>query len=108
VYVCRTIKDRHVSLAKKVCKRSFRSVLDFVYDYSIGAGDNDLREIERKINTIAKNNGGHATVKELMSETYKRKSDIQGALSTLSEMDKIEVRDIPSSAASGEDEIHPK
>jgi hypothetical protein len=108
VYVCRTIKDRHVSLAKKMCKRSFKSVLDFVYDYSIGAGDNDLREIERKINTIAKNNGGHATVKELMSETYKRKSDIQGALSTLSEMDKIEVRDIPSSAASGEDEIHPK
>lgn len=108
VYVCREIKKRHVRLAKKVCKSSFRSVLDFVYDYSIGAGDNDLRQIERKIQTIARNNGGYATVKELMSETYRRKSDIQGALSTLSEMDKVEVKGMPSSAAGGDDEIHPK
>lgn len=108
VYVCREIKERHVRLAKKVCKRSFKSVLDFVYDYSLGAGDNDLRQIERKIHTIAKNNGGYATVREVMSETYRRKNDIQSALSTLSEMEKIEVKDSPTSAAGGEDRIEPK
>jgi len=108
VYVCREIKERHVRLAKKVCKRSFESVLDFIYDYSIGAGDNDLRQIERKIHTIANNNGGYATVKEVMSETYRRKGDIQNALATLSEMDKIEVKGSPSSAAGADDKIEPK
>jgi hypothetical protein len=108
MYVSREIKKRHVEPAKKICKKSFKCVLDFIYDYSIASDNNDLRKIERRINTIARNNGGYATVKELMSETYRRKNEIQSALSTLSEMDKIEVKGSPSSAAGAEDKIEPK
>jgi len=108
VYVSREIKERHVDLAMEICKRSFKCVLDFIYDYSIGAGDNDLRILERKVNTIAKNNGGAATIKELMSETYRRKQDIKKGLSTLEEMDKVESVGNPIQAMDSDDKVKPK
>lgn len=108
VHVCRKIKERHIKLAKNICEQSFRSVLDFIHDYSIVSGDNKLRQLERKVNTIAKNNGGHATIKELMSETYRKKKDIKNDLAALEEMGKINSVDKPITAADSNHRVKPE
>lgn len=90
VYVSRVIRQKHVNMAKELCKKSFKCTLDFIQDYSMDTGRNDLRELEYHVKNIAQNSNGEATMKELMEEMYRKKSDIKDGLATLEEMGKIE------------------
>lgn len=107
VYVSRVIKQRHVNMAMEMCESSFRSVLDFIRDYSIGEGAGDLQRVERAIQTIARNNGGHATVKELMNETYTPKNQLTDYISTLEEMGRIETVNSIAQAMGSGDKVKP-
>jgi predicted AAA+ superfamily ATPase len=82
-------------------------VLAFIRDYSIGEGAGDLQQVERAIQTIARNNGGHATVKELMNETYTPKNQITDYISTLEEMGRIETVNSISQAMGSDDKVKP-
>jgi uncharacterized protein YukE len=108
LYVSRRITQEHVNKAMSICEKSFRNTLDFIDDYSTSTADNDLREIERIVDAIAKNNGGHASLQELMAETYKSKKELKSALAVLSEMDKIETKETPVQAMNGEGKVKPK
>lgn len=108
VYVSRVIKERHAEMAKSICERSFRSVLDFIRDYSMPDGGSELQRTERAITTIAQSNGGTATVKELMNETYTPKSQLVQQISTLEEMDRVKTVNAISQALSADDEVKPK
>lgn len=107
IYVSREVKEEHVKKAMKICEKSFRNILEFINDYSTSKADNDLKEIERKVNAIAQANGGAASVKELMAETYRSKKDIKKSLATLDEMEKIETNGTPVTALKGESEVKP-
>ena len=96
IHVSRRIRERHVDRAMNICKKSFINTLEFISDYSTTNNDNDLRELERKLNEIAKSNGGSATINELMAETYKTKKELKSDLQALNKMDKVEA---------GEDEV---
>jgi|APHM01.1.fsa_nt_gi hypothetical protein len=109
VYVSRRIRERHVDRAMTICEQSFGHILDFIEDYSTFSSNNQLKETERKINTIADNNGGNATIKELMSETYRSKEQIKSDIITLEYMDKVEMVDSkPIQAVSIDDKVKPK
>lgn len=107
LYVSRRITGEHVDKAMSICKRSFKNTLEFIDDYSTTAADNDLRQIERKVDAISKNNGGYATLQELMAETYKSKKELKKSLATLSEMEKVESADMPIQAMNGEGKVKP-
>jgi hypothetical protein len=107
VYVSRWIKERHVKIAKDICRKSFKMTLDFVYDYSVDGSSSELRTLEQKVRTISRNNGGSASVKELMSETYRNRQGIKRDLSTLAEMDKIEATNGIITALELEDRVRP-
>lgn len=107
VYVSRRIQKRHVNRAMNICKKSFRNTLEFIKDYSTSNSDNDLREVERKVESIAKSNGGTATVNEVMAETYKSKKKVKSSLATLSEMGKVETIDKPVMSLDADDEVQP-
>lgn len=66
-----------------------------------------LKDVERSVKTIARNNGGHATVRELMSETYNTKKEVKQALASLDEMEKIESVDNPVTAIDSDDRVKP-
>lgn len=107
IYVSREVKEEHVERAMNLCRKSFKNTLEFIKDYSTSNADNDLHEVERVINTIAKSNGGTATMNELMSETYKSKKDLKRSVATLNEMGKVETVDTPASALDSDDKIKP-
>lgn len=107
-YVCREIKRRHVEMAKKIVKQSFKSVMNFIDDYSLAGKNNNLKEVEHSIKVISSNNGGYATVTEVMSETYRTKREVVDAIASLSEMGKIETVDKPASAMESGDRVKPK
>jgi len=91
VYVSRRIKQKHVDMAKDILRKSFKSILDFIRDYSTVDRNNTLKQVERSVLTIAKNNGGGATVKDIMGETYLTQKEVKSALASLEAMDKIYV-----------------
>ena len=107
VYVSRRIRERHVDRAMEICRKSFKNTLEFIRDYSTSKADNDLREVERKVQTIAQNNGGAATVDEIMAETYKSKKKVKSSLATLNEMGKVETVSKPVTALDTEDKVEP-
>jgi hypothetical protein len=107
IYVSRRIRQKHKDRAMNICEKSFRNTLDFIEDYSTSKADNDLREIERKVDAIARNNGGFATLNELMAETYKSKKQLKKDLAVLNEMDKIEPEGKPVTALDIEDKVEP-
>jgi hypothetical protein len=107
IYVSRRIRQAHRDRAMNICKKSFINTLKFIEDYSTSKADNDLREIERKVDAIARNNGGYATVNELMAETYKSKKELKQNLAILNEMDKIQPEGKPVTALDVEDKVEP-
>lgn len=106
-YVSRIIRERHVRMAKKIAKQSFECVMDFIHDYSAVGGNNTLKDVERSVQTIARNNGGHATVREIMGETYRTKREVKEALASLEEMRKVESVDNPVTALDSDDKVKP-
>lgn len=107
LYVSRRITEEHVSKAMGICRQSFKNTLEFIDDYSTSLADNDLRTIERKVDAISRNNGGYASLHELMAETYKSKKELKQMLATLDEMEKIETKDMPITAMNGEGKVKP-
>lgn len=107
VYVSRVIKQRHVDMAKKLTQKSFKCVMDFIDDYSSVGGNSMLKEVERSVKTISRNNGGYATIREVMSETYNTKKEVKQALASLDEMKKIESVDNPVTAMDSDDRVKP-
>lgn len=107
IYVSREVKKRHVDRAMEICKRSFKHTLEFIRDYSVADSNNDLRDIQMKVEAIARNNGGYASLKELMGETYKGKKELKGSLATLVEMDKIKTKGKPITTLDVEDKVAP-
>jgi len=107
IYVSRRIRERHIEKAMGICRQSFKHTLEFISDYSTSKADNDLRDIERTIKTIAKNDGGTASVHELMAETYKSKKELKRGIATLDEMDKVETVDVPATALQTDSEVKP-
>jgi len=107
-FVSRRIKQRHVNMAETLVERSFRCVMDFIEDYSTTSGSNVLREVEQSVKTIANNNGGHATLKEVMGEAYRTHKEVKNAIASLEEMGKIETVSKPANALNSEDEVKPK
>ena len=100
-------RERHIEKAMGICRQSFKHTLEFISDYSTSKADNDLRDIERTIKTIAKNDGGTASVHELMAETYKSKKELKRGIATLDEMDKVETVDVPATALQTDSEVKP-
>jgi len=107
-YVSRVIREKHVNMAKKVVRESFECVLDFIHNYSTVGGNNTLKDVERSVEIIARNNGGHATVKEVMSETYRSKREVKDALASLEEMEKVKSVDNPVTAMKSTDRVKPR
>jgi hypothetical protein len=107
VYVSRRIRQQHVDKAMQMCKQSFNNILDFIDDYSTFTSNSQLKDVERKINVIAEENGGHATIKEVMSETYRSKKQIKNDVTTLEYMGKVEAVEKPVQGLNINDEIKP-
>jgi len=107
VYVSRRIRQQHVDKAMRMCKQSFNNILDFIDDYSTFTSNSQLKDVERKINVIAEENGGHATIKEVMSETYRSKKQIKNDVTTLEYMGKVEAVEKPVQGLNINDEIKP-
>lgn len=107
VYVSRRITQEHVDKAMKLCRESFSHTLRFIQDYSTSNSDNELHQIERTIDQIARNNGGSASLQELMVETYKSKKELKNSLAILNEMGKIEATETPVRAMNGEGKVKP-
>jgi len=107
VYVSRRIRQQHVDKAMRMCRQSFNNILDFIDDYSTFTSNSQLKDVERKINVIAEENGGHATIKEVMSETYRSKKQIKNDVTTLEYMGKVEAVEKPVQGLNINDEIKP-
>lgn len=107
IHVSRRIRSRHIEKAKSICRTSFKHVLEFIRDYSTGSEHNDLREVERKVNALARLHDGKAKVKDLMAETYKSQKEIKKDLATLNEMDKVEMNGTPVTALDSDDVVKP-
>jgi hypothetical protein len=107
VYVSRRIRQQHVDKAMRMCRQSFNNILDFIDDYSTFTSNSQLKDVERKINVIAEENGGHATIKEVMSETYRSKKQIKNDVTTLEYMGKVEAVEKPVQGLNVNDEIKP-
>lgn len=107
IHVSRRIRERHVERAMNICRKSFKHTLEFIKDYSISRSDNDLREIERKVDAISRNNGGAAQLSELMAETYKSKKELKRDLAVLNEMNKVESVNIPVMSLGANDKVKP-
>lgn len=106
VYVSRRILKRHVKYARQIAKRSFKAILDFIEDYMQITGKSELQDLETVVTNISRRNGGFATVKELMSETYRSKKDIKSDLATLNDMGKVTVvSDMPVTALSTDGKV---
>lgn len=107
VYVSRRIRQQHVDKAMRMCRQSFNNILDFIDDYSTFTSNSQLKDVERKINVIAEENGGHATIKEVMSETYRSKKQIKNDVTTLEYMGKVEAVEKPVQGLNINDKIKP-
>jgi len=107
IYVSRRIRERHVDKAMEICRKSFKNVLSFIEDYSTDKSDNNLHMIEQKVDAIARNNGGYATINDLMAETYQSKKELRKKLAILNEMDKVESPDKPVTSLESEDKVEP-
>lgn len=105
IYVSRYIKERHVTQAKKIVEESWRNVLNFTGDYMTHSTGKKLRQVERAVQDVARNNDGEAKIQDVMSEVYMQRSELKSKLAALEEMDKIQSNGTPIMSVDPDDKV---
>lgn len=104
-YVSRIIRKKHAKRAKDVVRWSIQSVAEFIKDFRDVRGNEKLRSVYTTTKTLAMENGGEVTIKEIMREEFDHKSNIKDALTTLEEMDLVKSNGTALNVADEEDKV---